>query len=109
MQGSRGGRRHPSRVGTFHRMTDLLLDHFRHLVRRCPHPFADLRPPPKPASETHINVPILIGFEPDAIFHLSLADHWASFHGSVNFVSGTIEKARVDERDPVGSGPDAIL
>ena len=97
MQRRRCRRRHPGAVRAGHRVADLLFQHVGHPVRHCPHALADLRPAGKPACEADIDVPVLIGADPGRALHIRLADHRTGFHRGVDFVTGPVEEAGVDE------------
>ncbi len=109
VQSRRRRRGHPSGRGTGLRVADLRLQHSRHHVGHGPHALADLGLALQPAFESGIDVPVLIGLDPGGGLHVALADHGAGFHGSVDFIARAIEKARVDEADPVLGGADAFL
>ena len=97
----RGGSRarHPGGVGAGLRMADLLFHHVGHAIGRGPHALADLRLARKAVHQTDLNVALLIGGDPLARFHVALGHDRAGRHAGVHLVTGTIEKAGVDEED----------
>jgi hypothetical protein len=90
-------------------MSNLLRQHIRHLIRRGPHPFANLRAAGQSTGETHIHVGIFVGLNPRRVLHLVLTNHWTRFDRGVNLVASPIEEPGVDEDCAIGGGADALL
>ena len=109
VQGRGGRRRHPCGGGAGLRVRDLLRQHVRHLVGRCPHALADLGMTGQAAGEADVDIPVLVGLDPGLGLHVVLADHRAGFHRSMDLVAGTIEETGVDEHDALRGVLDAGL
>ena len=106
--GCRWGRG-PSTIRPGFRLADFLLNHIGHHIGHRPHAFADLRATLKTAGQTDIDIPIFIGIEPAAGFHIGFTDHRTHFHGSMNLVARAIEKAGIDENHPRFGGADTFF
>src|SRR5262245_26321175 len=101
MQGmQRGGRwrGYPCRIGSGFWVSDLRGKHFGHAVWHCPHSLADLSTMAEAASETTINIGVLVGVQPFRGLHFSLTNNSARIHRSADFISGPIEEASIDEK-----------
>ncbi len=109
VQGGGGGRGDPGGVGAGERVADLLLHHRGHQVRHGPHALADLRAALQAGGQADVDVVVLVGADPLLALHGGLAHHGAGFHGGVDFVTGTVEEAGVDEHHALGGGLDAGL
>src|SRR5690554_1013465 len=97
VQGGGGWRGNPGGVGTSLHVTDFLLQHVGHQVRHGPHAFTNLRLTRQASGQAHIDVPVFVGTDPLLAAHGGLAHHGAGFHGGMDFVTGTVEEAGVDE------------
>ena len=107
VQGRRGWRGHPGRVGARARMTDLLNHHVGHAIGRGPHALADLRASGQPATQADVDVGVLVGRDPRGRLHVVLAHDRPGFHAGVDFIARAVEEARVDEGHPPRGGGDA--
>ncbi len=109
VQRRRRRRRHPGTGRARLRVTDLLLEHGRHLLGHRPHALADLRAAVEPALEADVDGPVLVRRDPRLGLHLALAHHRCAEHRRVQLVAGPVQEAGVDERDPTPGGMDAGL
>ena len=109
VQGGGGRGRYPGAVGTGFRVTRLGGHHLGHLVGLGPHALADLGVARQAALQADIHVPVFVGVDPRQGFHVALARHGARFHGSVHFVTGTIQEAGVDEDHTLLGLTDTLL
>ena len=57
--------------------------------------------------QADVDVIVLVGGDPLLTFHGRFAHHGASFHGSVDFVTGAVEEAGVDKHHALAGGLDA--
>src|SRR5690606_24932843 len=78
-------------------------------VRHGPHALADLGATGQAQVQAVVDVPVLVGGDPLLGLHGGLANHRAGFHGGVDFVTGTVEEAGVDEHHALAGGLDARL
>ena len=74
----------------------------------CP-ALADLGMAGQAVDQADIDIPVLIGLDPGLRLHVVLADHGAGFHRGMDLVAGAVEKAGVDEADPLQRVLDAGL
>ena len=112
VHGMQGGRRragYPSGVGARQGMSDFQAEHVGHQIRHGPHALANLRATGKAAGQTNLHVVLFIRSNPGGVFHVAFADHRASQHGRVDFVTGAIKETGVDERHTAFRRLDARL
>ena len=84
------------------------VDHCLHKVGHGPHAFTDLRFTAETAVKTGVDVPVLVGIDPELALHGRFSDHGTGFHAGVDFVTGTIKESRVDEHHTFGGAADAF-
>src|SRR5699024_9059683 len=106
VQGGRSRRWNPGGVGTGLHVTDLLLQHGCHQVRHGPHAFTDLCLAGQAGGQTNVHVPVFVGGNPLLATHGGLAHHRTGFHGRMDFVTGTVEEAGIDEHHTLFGGSD---
>jgi len=85
------------------------LNHGVHFVGHGPHALSDLGMAWQAARQADVDVPVLVGEQPGARLHVSLAHHGACLHGGMDLVAGSVEKAGVDEDHTLAGGADALL
>ena len=108
MQGRCGWRWHPCTIRPSLWMAGFLINHICHHIWHGPHALADLCPSGKAAGQTHIHIPIFISANPCGLLHITFADHRASFHGCVNFITCAVQKAGIDKHHPVLGSADTF-
>ena len=101
MQGRGCWRGHPGCCRTRLGMSNLLRNHISHAIRRGPHAFADLRMTGQSTCQPHINIIIFISLDPSRRAHVILAHHRTCFKRGVDFIARAIQKACIDEHQPM--------
>ena len=109
VQRRRGGRGHPGGAGAGLGVADLGFEHFRHQVRHGPHALADLGFARQAAGQADVDVPVFIGIDPGLLLHGALGRHRPGFHAGVDFVTGAVQEAGVDEYHADLCDADALL
>ena len=94
-------RRHPGRIGAGRRVRRLVQVHRLHQIRHGPHTLADLADTVNPGIDADFNIPVLVGVQPAHLLHLILGNRRSKTHHGVDFITGSIQKAGVDENHPI--------
>src|SRR5690606_17341487 len=85
------------------------LQHAGHQVRHGPHALTDLGTALEATGQTDVHVPVFIGLDPSLLLHITLTYNRASLHGGVDFITGTVQEARVNKDHTVFSCTDTFF